>query len=89
MCVAGAAAAGLGSGRAPPSCRRRLGWWRERSLGPTGGTGDGTDTVSAVGPARPAASVLEFCLVFCTVSGLGQSSLWSLTVHWILLSYLP
>lgn len=27
MCVAGAAAAGLGSSRAPPSCRGRLGWW--------------------------------------------------------------
>lgn len=37
--------------------------------------------------AGRAASVLEFCLIFCTVSGLGQSSLWSLTVHWILLSY--
>lgn len=48
------------------------------------------DTVSTAG--RPAAGrlpLLEFCLVFCTVSGCGQSSLWSLTVHWILLSYAP
>lgn len=34
------------------------------------------------------ASVLEFCLVFCTVSGLAQSSLWSRDFALDSLSYL-
>lgn len=39
-------------------------------------------------PAGRRASVLEFCLVFCTVSGLAQSSLWSLDFALDSLSYL-
>lgn len=62
---------------APPSCRRRLGW---SAKGPREGTLEVTDTVSSGGARPPGrrAWVLEFCLVFCTVSGLAQSSLWSL-----------
>lgn len=71
-----------GSGRRPPA-------------GGTGGErqapqeGRGEDTVSWGGAARGRrASVLEFCLVFCTVSGLAQSSLWSRDFALDSLSYL-
>lgn len=90
MCVAGAAAAGLGSGRAPPSCRRRLGWWMKGPWVPGRDRrwDDGTDAVSVVGPPGRLPRYLNS--VLCSaLSGLGQSSLWSLTVHWSLLSYLP
>lgn len=91
MCLADVAATGPGSGRAPPSCRRRLEWWSARVPRSHGQDQrwDGYCEHGGVPRPQPAASVLEFCLVFCTVSGLGQSSLWSITVHWILLSCVP
>lgn len=80
-------AAGLASGRrsalsCPPwrdgMCpRRQLG---QSAKGPGEGTGR-CDRYCELGRPRPPgrrASVLEFCLVFCTVSGVAQSSLWLL-----------